>query len=150
MNNNNTNKTVLSRDFIIFKGCAKEYKLHGENLAEICEHNSKVARKYSRHNVALLWQLVKELYSNNNANINAITTNKQKLTVQTSASAINDTRILNSNQNLLSQQNPNQMQIGLRSSGGSNTITGISGVNAIVDDVMGSGNKNEEGLTLNG
>nr|XP_045612987.1 GATOR complex protein WDR24-like isoform X2 [Procambarus clarkii] len=41
---------------------AKQYLLTGRSLAEICEHNSGVAKKLNRHQVSLTWQMLQMLY----------------------------------------------------------------------------------------
>ncbi|KAK8733003.1 hypothetical protein OTU49_006700 [Cherax quadricarinatus] len=41
---------------------AKQYLLTGRSLPEICEHNSAVAKKLNRHQVALTWQMLHMLY----------------------------------------------------------------------------------------
>lgn len=43
--------------------CARGYILSGKPLAEICDHNEKVARSVGKLNVAMLWQFVKIIYS---------------------------------------------------------------------------------------
>lgn len=34
-----------------FIGCARELLLSGKKLAELCEHNADVSKKYGKHNV---------------------------------------------------------------------------------------------------
>ncbi|KAL7014207.1 hypothetical protein ACKWTF_015799 [Chironomus riparius] len=56
---------TLHKDYIFFVKCAKEYKLKPEgqlDFLDMLEHNSLVARKYGRPNVAMLWNLVKMIY----------------------------------------------------------------------------------------
>lgn len=35
----------------VFIGCARELVLSGKKLAELCEHNAEVSRKYGKYNV---------------------------------------------------------------------------------------------------
>ncbi|XP_055695511.1 GATOR complex protein WDR24 [Lutzomyia longipalpis] len=51
------------REFLCLKGCAREYKLMGKSLADLCEHNINVAKKYGKVHVAMLWMWVKNLYA---------------------------------------------------------------------------------------
>ncbi|KAK6625139.1 hypothetical protein RUM43_005430 [Polyplax serrata] len=46
-----------------FEAMAKQYLLVGKTLAELCEHNASVAEKLGRHQIALIWNIVKTLYS---------------------------------------------------------------------------------------
>lgn len=51
------------REYLALKGFAMEYKLAG-NLIDICDHNTEVAKRYSKPNVAMLWQWVKQFFGN--------------------------------------------------------------------------------------
>lgn len=53
---------TLLKDFVAFHGCAKEYVLSGGTLAEMCEHNAAVAKRYGKSNVCVLWRFVKNQY----------------------------------------------------------------------------------------
>lgn len=56
---------ALKKDFLFFRGCAREYRLkvtEHQNFLELCEHNANVARKYGRLNVSVLWNMVKMIY----------------------------------------------------------------------------------------
>lgn len=56
-------KTNLYKDYVSFKGCAREYILTGGSLLEICDYNAEIARKYSKPNVSMLWKFVKNQYA---------------------------------------------------------------------------------------
>lgn len=56
-------KTLQQKDYHILKGCAQGYILFGRSLSEMCEHNSAVAKKLGKTNVAMLWSFVKIMYS---------------------------------------------------------------------------------------
>lgn len=45
------------------KECARGYILSGKTLAEMCDHNEKIARNLGKMNVSMLWQFVKIIYS---------------------------------------------------------------------------------------
>lgn len=47
----------------MLKECAQSYILSGKPLAEICDHNEKIARNLGKYNVSMLWQFVKIIYS---------------------------------------------------------------------------------------
>lgn len=56
---------TLKKDFMFFQGCAMEYKLKTDpqlDFLSMLEHNSNVAKKHGRSNVAMLWNLVKMVY----------------------------------------------------------------------------------------
>ncbi|XP_034662632.1 GATOR complex protein WDR24 [Drosophila subobscura] len=48
-----------------FIGCARELIMSGKKLAELCEHNSEVSKKYGRHNATTLWNFLKLFYGSN-------------------------------------------------------------------------------------
>lgn len=56
-------QTLQQKDYFILKECAQKYILSGKPLAEICDHNEKIARNIGKHNVSMLWQFVKIIYS---------------------------------------------------------------------------------------
>ena len=56
-------KTGLYRDFIAFQCCAKEYILTGASLADICDYNADIAKKYGKSNVSMLWKFIKNQYA---------------------------------------------------------------------------------------
>lgn len=56
-------QTLQQKDYHILKECARNYILSGKPLAEICDHNEKIARNLGKHNVSMLWQFVKIIYS---------------------------------------------------------------------------------------
>lgn len=56
-------QTLQQKDYNVLKECARSYILSGKPLAEICDHNEKVARNLGKHNVSMLWQFVKIIYS---------------------------------------------------------------------------------------
>ncbi|XP_034247660.1 GATOR complex protein WDR24 [Thrips palmi] len=41
---------------------ARRYILNGRSLAEMCDHNAAVARELGRHQVSLVWSIIKTLY----------------------------------------------------------------------------------------
>ncbi|CAB3365150.1 Hypothetical predicted protein [Cloeon dipterum] len=45
-----------------FLECARRYQLSGKPLAELCDHNAAVAKQLGRHQVSLVWGVVKTLY----------------------------------------------------------------------------------------
>lgn len=47
----------------MLKECAQSYILSGKPLAEICDHNERIARNLGKYNVSMLWQFVKIIYS---------------------------------------------------------------------------------------
>ncbi|XP_059470417.1 GATOR complex protein WDR24 [Neocloeon triangulifer] len=49
-----------------FLECAKRYQLSGKPLAELCDHNAAVAKQLGRHQVSLVWGIVKTLYCTTN------------------------------------------------------------------------------------
>ncbi|XP_031630571.1 GATOR complex protein WDR24 isoform X2 [Contarinia nasturtii] len=56
-------QTLQQKDYFVLKECAQGYILGGKPLAEICDHNGKIARNLGKHNVSMLWQFVKIVYS---------------------------------------------------------------------------------------
>lgn len=50
-----------AKEFLALQGLAMEYRLTGP-LGEICDHNSEVARRYSKPNVVMLWQWTKQFF----------------------------------------------------------------------------------------
>lgn len=54
---------MQQKDYHVLKECARGYILSGKSLAEICNHNENVARRLGKHNVSMLWQFVKIIYS---------------------------------------------------------------------------------------
>lgn len=56
-------QTMQQKDYFVLKECARSYILSGKPLAEICDHNEKVARSLGKNNVSMLWQFVKIIYS---------------------------------------------------------------------------------------
>ncbi|XP_023172030.1 GATOR complex protein WDR24 isoform X1 [Drosophila hydei] len=46
----------------VFIGCARELLLSGKKLAELCEHNAEVSRKYGKYNATTLWNFIKLFY----------------------------------------------------------------------------------------
>lgn len=56
---------TLSKDFNFFTGCARDYRYKPDtfnDFLEMLEHNSHVARRNGRPNVAMLWNLVKMVF----------------------------------------------------------------------------------------
>lgn len=45
-----------------FEETAKQYLLTGKTLSGLCDHNAAVAENLGRHNIALIWKIVKTLY----------------------------------------------------------------------------------------
>ncbi|KAE8744591.1 hypothetical protein FOCC_FOCC008720 [Frankliniella occidentalis] len=45
-----------------FVESARRYILNGRSLAEMCDHNAGVARELGRHQVSLVWSIIKTLY----------------------------------------------------------------------------------------
>lgn len=43
-------------------GCAKEYIFRAKTLAEVCEYNSLVSKKYGKHTASTLWNFIKLFY----------------------------------------------------------------------------------------
>lgn len=56
-------QTLQQKDYFILRECAQKYILSGKPLAEICDHNEKIARNLGKSNVSMLWQFVKIIYS---------------------------------------------------------------------------------------
>lgn len=54
---------LQQKDYHILKECARSYILSGRTLAEICDHNERVARRLGKQNVSTIWQFVKIIYS---------------------------------------------------------------------------------------
>ncbi|ALC48058.1 CG7609 [Drosophila busckii] len=48
-----------------FIGCAKELLLSGQKLADLCERNAEVSKKYGKHNATTLWNFIKLFYGSN-------------------------------------------------------------------------------------
>lgn len=53
---------VLGFDEKIFKYFAKNYKLHGDSIRKLCEHNSKVALDCNQIQTAQSWLVLKLLF----------------------------------------------------------------------------------------
>lgn len=56
-------QTLQQKDYNVLKECAQSYILSGKPLAEICDHNERIARNLGKNNVSMLWQFVKIIYS---------------------------------------------------------------------------------------
>lgn len=83
-------QTLQQKDYFVLKECAQGYILSGKPLAEICDHNAKIARNLGKHNVSMIWQFVKIIYSsipkqnsdlfrNTTANQNLLLANRNKM-----------------------------------------------------------------------
>lgn len=75
----------MNKDYISFNGCAKEYILQGKSLAEMCDHNADVARKYGKSNVCFLWRFVKNQYAIAPSKIPSKTESRNSTTVNQNA-----------------------------------------------------------------
>lgn len=86
---------MQQKDYYVLKECARRYILNGKPLAEICEHNGIIAKNLGKHNVSMLWQFVKIIYSsiskqnsdpfrNTNANQNLLIANRMAITTPNS------------------------------------------------------------------
>lgn len=56
-------QTLQQKDYNVLKECAQSYILSGKPLAEMCDHNERIARNLGKSNVSMLWQFVKIIYS---------------------------------------------------------------------------------------
>ncbi|XP_055321003.1 GATOR complex protein WDR24 isoform X1 [Sitodiplosis mosellana] len=56
-------QTLQQKDYFVLQECARGYILSGKPLATLCDHNAQVARNLGKHNVSMLWQFVKIIYS---------------------------------------------------------------------------------------
>ncbi|ELT99584.1 hypothetical protein CAPTEDRAFT_201741 [Capitella teleta] len=58
------NSAEAVEDFCMswFIRSAREYKLSGRSMAEVCEHNAKLADSMKRHQIAQTWRMLKLLY----------------------------------------------------------------------------------------
>lgn len=59
------------REYVALKGFATEYLLTGP-LAEVCDHNGKVAKRYSKPNLVLLWKWVKHFFGSSSEDDTAL------------------------------------------------------------------------------
>lgn len=56
-------QTLQQKDYNVLKECAQSYILSGKPLADMCDHNEKIARNLGKSNVSMLWHFVKIIYS---------------------------------------------------------------------------------------
>ncbi|XP_018335579.1 GATOR complex protein WDR24 [Agrilus planipennis] len=54
---------VLSQDMKCFCNLAKNYLITGQSFSELCEHNANVAKQFGKHQVSLVWQILRILCS---------------------------------------------------------------------------------------
>ncbi|XP_068157642.1 GATOR2 complex protein WDR24 [Drosophila tropicalis] len=48
-----------------FIGCAQDLLISGKKLADLCDHNADVCRRYGKHNATTLWNFIKLFYGTN-------------------------------------------------------------------------------------